>query len=334
MMKLQPEDIKKIAVFRALQLGDVLCAIPAIRALRKAYPKAKISFIGLPNMRELINRFRHYIDDFIEFPGHPCLPEQPFNQYAFTKFVEQMIDKKFDLILQMHGNGTIVNQMLMKLGSRYFAGFNPVQSKENPLLLTYPNYGHEINRHLALMEHLGLDISTGNELEFPIFYLDMLALQTDKFSGISKKYICIHPGSRGNWRQWPPLYFATIGNLCTEKGFQVVITGTTSEVSIGKHIAELMKDQPLILSGKTNLGEAAAVLKNAHGLVANCTGVSHLAAALKIPSVIISMDGEPDRWAPMNYNLHKTIDWTTTPDYDCVAKEVSDFLLSSPITIS
>src|SRR5438105_3725082 len=132
LMKLDSTELKKIAVFRALQLGDVLCAIPALRVLRKAYPKAKISFIGLPGMRELLNRYRYYIDEFIVFPGHPCLPEQPFDQQAFTQFKDQMIAEKFDLILQLHGNGKIVNQLLKKLGSRYFAGFCATKEEETP----------------------------------------------------------------------------------------------------------------------------------------------------------------------------------------------------------
>ena len=57
-------------------------------------------------------------------------------------------------------------------------------------------------------------------------------------------------------------------------------------------------------------------------LIANCTGVSHIAAAVKTSSVIISMDGEPERWAPVDKNLHHVIDWTKEPHFETVFNAV------------
>jgi ADP-heptose:LPS heptosyltransferase len=47
----------------------------------------------------------------------------------------------------------------------------------------------------------------------------------------------------------------------------------------------------------------AVLIKNAAALVSNCTGVSHIAAALKTKSIVISLDGEPDRWGPFEQKV-------------------------------
>ncbi|MEJ5963430.1 glycosyltransferase family 9 protein [Pedobacter immunditicola] len=317
-------NISNIAIFRALQLGDMLCAIPAIRALRKAYPQARITLIGLPWATAFQKRFPKYFDDFISFPGYPGLPEQNFDQALFDAFLPKVQSLKFDLIIQMQGNGTIVNQLIRSFGARYIAGFcpGPQNPVPNEFLLLYPNHGPEIMRHLELMAFLGI-ASDGTDLEFPILKTDVEEMNKLKLPVKAGKYICIHPGSRGNWRQWPALYFAALGDYCVKNGYQVVITGTKEELPIVTEVVNLMKSAPIVAAGKTSLGAVAVLIDEAYALISNCTGVAHLAAALKTQSIIISMDGEPERWAPLNKELHVSIDWTKTADYHLVLKEVT-----------
>src|SRR3990170_5357714 len=123
MMNFPAHEVKKIGIFRALQLGDMLCTIPAIRALRNAYPEAEITLLGLPWAKSLLSRFPNYFDAFMHFPGYPGLPEQKFQAESFAVFLYQVLEKKFDLVLQMQGNGSIVNPMIELFGARYTAGF-------------------------------------------------------------------------------------------------------------------------------------------------------------------------------------------------------------------
>lgn len=316
--------IKNIAIFRALQLGDMLCLIPAIRSLRKAHPSAHITLIGLPWAKELVQRFPNYFDDFISFPGYPGLPEQNFNQEQFNVFLKRVQLLHFDMVIQMQGNGTIVNQLLQTFGARYVAGFSPGQEPLTPGLffMPYPNKGHEISRHLELMAFLGVP-STGTDLEFPITKKDEEDFNQLKLPVKKDQYIVIHPGSRGSWRQWPPLFFAALGDFCFKSDYRVVLTGTKEEIPVINEVVKLMKYPPIIAAGKTSIGSVAVLIDQAYALIANCTGVSHLASALGTQSVIISMDGETERWAPLDKNLHATIDWSKTTDYQTVLKEVT-----------
>jgi ADP-heptose:LPS heptosyltransferase len=320
------EERPKIALFRALQLGDMLCAVPAFRALRHAFPQAEITLIGLPWAGSFVERFNKYIDRHIVFPGYPGLPEQPFSQLAWDEFVTRMREEEFDCILQMQGNGTIVNEMLQELQPKQLAGFHRADCRmNNETFVEYPEQEHEINRHLLLMQHLGIP-GYGTQLEFPISEQEETGLlQVAPFIQ-REKYIIVHPGSRDGNRQWPPLYFAALADYCAAHGYRVVITGTPNETHITDYLAALMQQPVINLAGKTSLGIVGALIAHAQLLIANCTGVSHMAAATQTPSLIISMDGEPHRWGPLNQKVHQVFDWTKKRSFTDVHHHLVEWL--------
>jgi ADP-heptose:LPS heptosyltransferase len=324
---LSAHPIQKIVVFRALQLGDLLCSVPAFRALRTTYPDAKITLIGLPWAESLLTRFPDYFDAFIAFPGYPGLPEQEIDPEKITAFLHEVQQQKFDLALQMQGNGSIVNPLVELFGAFYTAGFYREEDyRPSPLFIKYPEGIPEIERHLLLLDHLGIP-SVGPDLEFPLNSYDYDAFDQLNLQIIPQKYICIHPGSRSIARQWPPAYFAALADYCQEKGFDVVITGTKDEEHLAEGVMQNMKHEAYNMAGKTTLGAVAVLIKNAFALISNCTGVSHIAAAYGTQSVVISMHGEPERWSPLDQLKHRTIDWTKTPHVNIVMDQVVEMVV-------
>jgi ADP-heptose:LPS heptosyltransferase len=322
MIKLPPSEIKKIAIFRALQLGDMLCSMPGIKALRHAYPNAHITLIGLPWAKSLTERFSDYFDSFIHFPGYPGLPEQKFDPAAFTDFLSKVQKEKFDLAIQMQGDGSIINPMVEIFGAKYIAGYSKEghYAPNNGLFMPYPDYGHEIDRHILLMEFLEIE-SQGTGLEFPLTDNDLQNLNDLNLPIQPKRYVCIHPGSRGAWRQWPVQYFAALADYCIEQELKVVLTGTKDEEAIINEVIQHMRHEAISTAGKTSLGAVALLIKNSAMLISNCTGVSHIASAFKTPSIVISMDGEPQRWGPLDQRVHRTINWLQSPDFHSVFRE-------------
>src|ERR1051326_2394710 len=110
--KLGWSNTKQIVIFRALQLGDMLNLVPALRALRAAFQAAQISVVGLPWAGEFVRRFHAYVDDFISFPGFPGFPEQTPDIQRFPSFLSDMQAKNFDLAIQMQGSGEISNPLI------------------------------------------------------------------------------------------------------------------------------------------------------------------------------------------------------------------------------
>jgi ADP-heptose:LPS heptosyltransferase len=328
-MKFPPESTRKIAIFRALQLGDMLCAVPALRALRAAYPNAEMTLLGLPWAASFCKRFDQYVDRFVHFPGHPGLPEQPFDQTRWADFEEIMQNEQFDLILQMQGSGGIVNDMLENLNAGPVAGFHSQGSyREKDIFIEYPTGISEMERHLMMLENLGIP-SLSTDLEFPVSIQEIEDLHQIDFLPEPRTYVCVHPGSRGSWRQWPPSHFACLADQCAGMGYQVILTGTNDEASITGQVIDLMDYPALDFTGKTGLGQIAQLIGEAQLLISNCTGVSHIASALKTPSIVISMDGEPERWGPLDKDLHKTFDWTRIQNFEEILTQTGQLLVRS-----
>ncbi len=303
---MQPEHI---AVFRALQLGDLLNAVPALRALRAAFPTARIAFVGLPWARSFVERFRHLLDDFISFPGYPGLPEQEPDMQGFSAFLQQVQDAGFDLAIQMHGSGTITNHLISFWGADHYAGFYEAGHfcPDEDTFLEYPDQEPERWRHLRLMEYLGIPLQ-GDSLEFPVRAQDWRELEElrTRFS-IEREYVCIHPGARKPDRRWSAQNFAAVADGLAALGYQIVLTGSQEEETLAATVAGQMKTPAVNLAGKTTLGGLAALLQTSRLLVSNDTGISHVAAAVRAPSVILFSAPDHDRWAPADRQLHWTI---------------------------
>lgn len=306
------EPVRHIAVFRALVLGDMLCATPALRALRARFPQARITLIGLPWARQWAAR-HPAIDNFIEFPGHPDLPERSVDEEAASAFAQRMQAQDIDLLIQLHGSGRVVNQMLAQWGARRIAAFcEPAAHRPDPdLCCQWPEQGTEVERLLRLTDHLGAP-RQGLSLDFPLTQTDLAQADALLASvGITHEQtsslVCIHPGAQLPSRRWSPVRFAQIAEALQEQGRTVVLTGTADEQELGQAIQATMRRQPANLIGRTSLWTFGALIRRADLVVCNDTGASHVAAALGTPSVVISCGADVARWSPADTTHHHVL---------------------------
>jgi ADP-heptose:LPS heptosyltransferase len=280
-----------------------------------AFPQAHITLIGLPLARDFVQRFSHYLDEWLEFPGYPGILEVSLSPRRLTSFLTQVQQSPFDLALQMHGSGTYTNPFTVLLGAQVSTGlFIPGQyCPDSEYFFPYPEDEPEIRRNLRLLTSLGI-LPQGEELEFPLWESDWQAFRAiaathDLQPG---RYICVHPGASVSSRRYPPIHFATVADTLAAQGFQIVLTGTAAEAELTQTVADAMHSPAVDLAGKTSLGAIAALLEQAQLLICNDTGISHLAAALQVKSVVIFSDSDPRRWAPLNRHRHRIV---TTPPY-------------------
>ncbi len=308
---------RTVLVMRALPgLGDLLCATPALRALRVALPQARITLLGLPESRGLVARYPHLVDEFLDFPGFPGLPEASTNVMALPGFL-RAVQGRFDLALQMHGNGTVSNILVQLLGARRAAGFHaPALPCPDPASFApYPQDQPEPLVWLALLRFLGVP-AQGQQLEFPLGPGDeaeLAAVLQEAGIAADARLALLHVGASELQRRLGPDLLARIADGLALRGFQVVLTGNGDERPVASAVQALASRRPTDLSGRSSVGALAALVRRAQLVVTGDTGVSHLASALRTPSVVVFLASDVRRWAPLDRTRHHVLDFSATP---------------------
>jgi len=299
----------QIAVVRALFLGDMICATPALRALRHRFPDAEITLIGLPWAQDLAERLP-YVDRLEEFLGYPGIVEVPYQAWRTEQFLARARATRYDLALQMHGSGQVSNGFVAALGADATLGCRLGVDDRLTASLPWVEEEHETQRWLRLVAALGAE-SLDDRPDFPIT-ADEQRRAAELLRGVppgAGPVIGIHPGAKDATRRWPTERFAALADaLAARFGARLVLTGNAGEREITDAIAHATRAPALNLAGGTDLGTFAAVIARLDLLVTNDTGASHLAAATGTHSVVLFGPTRPERWAPLDRERHQVVD--------------------------
>ncbi|HET7607121.1 MAG TPA: glycosyltransferase family 9 protein, partial [Gammaproteobacteria bacterium] len=266
--------------------------------------------IGLPWARELVARLPGYVDEFLEFPGFPGLPERRCEPQAVLGFLRATQDRRFDLALQLHGSGEFSNPFVALLGARRTAGYfrEGRYCPDGATFLPWRDDEPEVERGVRLLRALGVEPS-GLELEAPVLPGDLreLAALAGERELPRRGYVCVHPGAQLESRRWYPERFAIVADALAARGLRIVLTGTAGEAALAGRVARRMRAPVVDLVGRTTLGGLTALVDGARLLVTNDTGVRHIAAARGTPCVAVACGSDVRRWpasSPTQRLLH------------------------------
>jgi ADP-heptose:LPS heptosyltransferase len=282
-------------------LGDLLASVPALRALRAARPDAEVTLLTWAEMAPVVTRMGAYVDELLDFPGWPGIPERPPRVEALPRFLAETRRRRFDLAVQMYGGQPAANQVTERLGAGRTAGFFTPGQWDADLAthLPYPFREREVRRHLELVEFLGVPPG-GEDLEFPLWPEDL-----EEAEALRRRhrlapggFACLHPGATAASRRWPPERFAAVADALAARGLPVALVGTPGEAPVAAAVAAAMRAPAVDLTGQTSLGGFAALLASAALLVGNDSGPAQLAAAVGCPAVTVFLAGDPTRWSP------------------------------------
>lgn len=298
-----PSANARIAVVRLTDATALLCAMPALRALRAAMPSAHIALVGLPSAKYIAARFTSYINEFIVPPScqraadDPAAASEPDPRDARSR------SAPFDLVLELQPPAEHLRAVTAQLGARAVAGFcvgaPNGANNSTTLRVEWPEQGPEVLRLLMLIRALGIR-DQGDALEFPFWANDRAELEScrDALSLLGGPFICIQPGGRIPERRWQAARYARVADALATHGLRVALTGTEADVPVAQAVAARMRHRAIDLSGRLTTGAFAVLLDYAYLLVSNDTGVTRMAEAIGTPSVTIATGADVPLWRP------------------------------------
>jgi ADP-heptose:LPS heptosyltransferase len=256
-----------VLVLRALGLGDLLTAVPALRGLRSAYPEHRLTLAAPAPLRELA-MLTGAVDDLL-----PAVLGPLSWQHAPPA-----------VAVNLHGRGPQSTRALQEL--------------RPSLLLTHACPGlpgpewdddlHEVRRWCRLLECSGIPADPAD-----------LALARPHAPSPAPGAVIVHPGCGFAARRWPLQRYAAVVRWLTAGGRRVVVTGTAAERPLATRLASAAGlPAEAVLAGCTTLSQLAAVVADASLVVCGDTGIAHLATAYGTPSVVLFGPVPPRLWGP------------------------------------
>jgi len=304
------ESVSRIAVLRGGGLGDLIFAIPAIAALKAAYPEASITLLGTPAHRALIAATESPVDEVEVLPFSEGVRPGDENEDELDRFFAEMRARRFDLAVQIHGGGRYSNPFLLRLGARHTVGTRTPDAASLERTVPYLYYQNE---PLRALEVAGFAGAFPVDLEARLAPAEGLRPPAQTADDDGRPLVVMHPGATDPRRRWPAERFAELAAACAGDGFRVVVVGDGSEKDIADRIVELAgANRVLSLAGELDMAELVALLAGAAVVVGNDSGPRHLAQALGVPTVGIFWAGNVINAGALGRSLHRIhASWVT-----------------------
>lgn len=271
-------------------LGDAVMTTPALRALRSAFPRARISLLAKPLVAEL---FRHHpdVDDVLVYDR----PGRHDGVIGRLRMAGELRRRRFDaaILLQNAFDAALLAFLAGIPARKGYATDGRKALLTDPVPLTPEILArHEVEYYLCLLERVGIPRPSPAELRVAVTAEEraemagrLAPLGIDRGAPI----LAINPGAAyGSAKRWYPDRFAAVADALSEEwGAAVALTGSPAEAALAGEIEAAARTGVVNLAGKTTVREMMALLSLSSFLVTNDSGPMHIGAALGVPLVAI-----------------------------------------------
>jgi heptosyltransferase-1 len=292
-----------ILLIKPSSLGDIVMALPALSALRRSFPQARITWLVRPEFAPLIEGHPH-LDHIMVFDRRK-LSKAWYHPGAFrllTALIAQLRREHFDAVLDLQGlfrsaSLSWLSGCKQRFGPRWREFTHYFYTTAIPVR---PQWVHVIDYCLKIVAAMG---ATDLAVEFVLPAKPEAAASIHELlrrNGVEpNRYAVLIPGSAQTSKCWPTERFGELAvRLARDHGLSIVATGSVAESQTIDQISRGANSTIINLAGQTSLPQLVELLRRARIVISNDTGPGHIAAALGKPLVMMFSWSNPLRVGP------------------------------------
>ncbi len=285
--------IASVLVVKLGSLGDIIHAIPAAAAIRRAYPAAIIDWLvdvrhaDLLELVPVINR---------------RIPVQTSSAASILDAVRELRRRPHDVAIDLQG--LLKSAVLARSsGAKRVVGFAAPLLRERAARLFYTEAAgdqapHVIEKNLSLLKLLGIRVP---DIEFPIEDRKpeiVAAARANLGLDPRGRFAIINPGAAWPNKRWPPVYFAEVARaLANRYDLRSIVLWGPGEEALAQNVVTA-SDGSCAVSPPTTIADLVSLTKAATIMISGDTGPMHIAAAVGTPLIGIFGPTDPTRNGP------------------------------------
>jgi ADP-heptose:LPS heptosyltransferase len=303
------EGVGSIGVLVASGIGDLVSAVPALRALRSTYPRATLTVLG-----------DHWHEGFLQGRPGPWDGAEPvprtdgvcrFDGEGGAALRTWAQDRRgsYDLVVQLHGGGAHSNEVVAALGPRFGVGSWTPGAVDLDRQVRYVPGRPEVLRCLAVAELAGarpglVTADLEPRLDVQPADLDEALAATPQ----SDPYVVVHPGARDPRRCWPARRFAAVAAVLRDAlDAHVLVVGGEDAADAARAVVGRLGCGATDLTGRLSLGGLLGIASRCAVFVGNDSGPRHLAAAVGAPTVGLFLAPNVMTFGPLLGDRHRAV---------------------------
>jgi ADP-heptose:LPS heptosyltransferase len=279
-----------VLAVRALGLGDLLTAVPALRALSRHFPAHRHILAAPAALRPLVE----LVDAGYEVADVRLLS-------TLVPWHRRCGRPQIDVAVNLHGSGPESHYAVLGTRPYRMLAFRHAAVPETRGAPRWDDEEHEVARWCRLLSEHGVPADAGDLLlRSPPPWPDPGA----------REATLIHPGAKSAARRWPVERWAAVAARERRCGRRVLISGSRDERDLADEVrmrASLPPDS--VVAGRTDLHSLASLVSSVGRVLCGDTGVAHLATAVGTASVVLFGPTSPRLWGPPATDRHRAI-WT------------------------